>query len=126
MNRSRYLVGFGGGQDEFDVLGRFFQGFQQCVEGARRKHVHFINDINFMAGPGRSINSILTELANVLHTGIGRPIDLQHVNVISFINSQAAFAFATGLAGGLVRIEAVQSLGQNPGHGSLAHSPGPP
>ena len=42
----RNFVNFGGGQDENNMRRRFFQRFQQGIEGLVGKHVNFINNIH--------------------------------------------------------------------------------
>ena len=43
-----YICG-GGSQNKFDVFGRFFKCFEQCIEAVFGKHVHFIDEVNFKA-----------------------------------------------------------------------------
>ncbi len=49
QDRDRNLADFSGGEDELDVRRRLFQRLQQPVEGGGGKHVHFVDDIDFVA-----------------------------------------------------------------------------
>ena len=51
----RQLARFRGGEDELYVAGRLFQGFQQGIEGLGGEHVHFIDDVDLVAGRGGQI-----------------------------------------------------------------------
>ena len=51
QNSDGNLGGFGGAKDEFYMLRRFFQRFQQGVEGLAREHVHFVDNVYFESRP---------------------------------------------------------------------------
>ena len=60
---------------------RLFQRLEQRVEGVLRQHVHFIDDIDLVAGLDRGIAHALDDLAHVIDTGIGGGIHLDHVDM---------------------------------------------
>ena len=56
QHRHRHFADFSGGENEFGVRRRLFQRLQQRVEGRAGEHVHFVEDIDLVAGatPARS------------------------------------------------------------------------
>jgi len=76
-------MGFSGGKNEFYVRRRLFQGLEKRVEGARGKHVDFIDDENFEPATRREIFYILSEFTNILDTGVGSTVDLENVHGIT-------------------------------------------
>ena len=86
QNRDRYFTNLGGGEDEFHMRRRLFQSFQQRVESAFRKHVHFVDDINFIARLHGRITHAIDNLAHVINASVGCGIHLDHVNMARFQN----------------------------------------
>lgn len=60
------FVRFGGGEDEFDVFGGFFEDFQEGVEGGIGEHVDFIDVVDFKAGAGGCEGGGFAEGADLL------------------------------------------------------------
>jgi hypothetical protein len=48
------------------VRRRLFQGFEQCVEGGAREHVHFVEDIDLVARRRRRVADRVVDLAHVV------------------------------------------------------------
>ena len=48
-HRRRQLLRISCRQQKQRVRRRFFKGFEQCVKAVIRQHMHFINEINFIA-----------------------------------------------------------------------------
>ncbi|MNL56223.1 hypothetical protein D3C87_1797010 [compost metagenome] len=46
----RQLVGIGCCEDEYDVLWRLFEGFEECIKSGLREHVNLVNNIYFFTG----------------------------------------------------------------------------
>ena len=65
-----HFADFGGGKDEFDVFGRLLQRFQKGVERPGRQHVHFVDDIDFVAGRRGTVVDRVDNFANVGNTGV--------------------------------------------------------
>ena len=55
QHRHRHLADLGGGEDELHVRRRLFQRLQQRVEGLRRQHVHFVDDVDLVARRDRRV-----------------------------------------------------------------------
>ena len=56
-----------GGENEFDVFRRLFEGFQQGVEAAGRKHMYFVNEIDFVVTFDRSVGDVVQKLAGFFY-----------------------------------------------------------
>ena len=112
---------FGGGQDKDHVLRRFLQRFQQGVERADRKHVDFIDNVYpVFCGGGRKIR-FFTQGADILYTVVAGGVDLHYIHHGAVVETAADFAFSARVA--VLRIQAVDRLGQNFGAGGFAGSP---
>ena len=55
QHRHRNLLRIGGGQDEFDVFGRLFEGLQHRVEGMPGEHVYLVDHIDLVTALDRRI-----------------------------------------------------------------------
>ena len=118
QDRDRQFLNFGGGEDEFDVRGRLFEGLQQRVERLLRQHVNFVDDVNLVAAAGWSEADVLPEFAGIINSAVACTVDFQHIDILSLGDGQAAFALVArcrGRAG-----DAVQRLGQDAGGARLA------
>ena len=89
-------MGFGGGKDELDMGGRLFKGLQQGIKGARGEHVHFVNDEYLETAAGRKILDRITQVPDVIHTGIGSAVDFKNIHRGACGNFAAG---GTGIAG---------------------------
>ena len=113
------LVDVGGGEDELDVLGRFFEGFEQGVEGAAGEHVHFVDDVDFEGGACGADAGGLAEFADLVDGIIRGPVDLDDVHILAAADGLAGFAGAAGVAvGGAVG--AVDGFGEDACGGGFA------
>ena len=122
----RNFADLGGGEDEFDVLGRFFQRFQQGVEGVHRQHVHFVDDIDFVAGRCSAVADAVNNLPDVADPGARGGVHLQHVDMAAFGDGAAGLAHQARLGCRppcAIRPDAVQPLGDDPGRGGFTGSP---
>ena len=117
QNRCRKLLYFGGCQNEGYIFRRFFQGFQKCVKSARRKHVHFVDDVNLFAADCRRIVDAFAQFADVVDTVVGCRIDFDHVKERTILDGLAGTALTARL---FPVAEAVEPLGQKPRCGRLA------
>ena len=66
----RDLVWFRGSQHEDNVWGWLFQCFEQRIERRIGEHVNFVNDIKLDTGLAGSKTHFLTQVTNVIYTGI--------------------------------------------------------
>jgi hypothetical protein len=63
QHRHRHFADFGGGEDEFHMRRRLFQGLEQAVESLLGQHMHFVDDIDLVARRDRGIAHALDDLA---------------------------------------------------------------
>ncbi len=78
----RNLLGLGRGENELHMFGRFFERFQEGVEGAWRKHVYFVNYVYLEAGSRRANCCVLPQLSYLIYAVIARAVDFQNINVV--------------------------------------------
>ena len=113
---------FGGSEDEDCVGGRFFQGFEEGVEGAVGEHVYLIYDEDAVSSLlGRDAH-LVYEGADVLYGIVGGSIELGDVERGIFVEGRAAWAFVAGFVffGELL---AVEGFRQNACTGGFADAP---
>ena len=116
------FVRVGGGEDEFDVLGRLFQRFEHGVERGFGEHVHFVDDIDFVfAGSGRVLG-VFQHFADVVDAGVGGGVDFEQIHEAAGVDVAAGLALAAGFA--FVRSFAVEAFGKDAGDGGFAHAAG--
>ena len=119
----RDLAHLGGGEDELDAFRRLLQRLQQCVEGARRQHVDFVDDVDLVTGGGWQIAHAVDQLANVRHPGTARGVHLENVDVAVLADGDAVLAHTarfTGRPAGAVGADAVQRAGDDARRAGLA------
>jgi len=69
----------GGCQNKDGMGGRFFQCFQHGIERSRRKHVDFVNDIDFISAlVGRKIY-LIPQVTHIFDAGIGSRVYFNQV-----------------------------------------------
>ena len=101
----------GRGENEFHVRRRLFQRLEQCVERGGRKHVHFVDQIDFVATFCRGVANVIAQLAHVLNAVVAGSVDLDHVEAVAGGDLAAVIAHAAGRDGGAVH--AIERLCQN-------------
>ena len=62
----RNLFDLGRREQEFHVIGRLFQSFQEAVESRFGKHMHFVDDIDLRARHGRLVTHAVDDFAHVV------------------------------------------------------------
>ena len=110
------LSHLGGGEDEAHVVGRLFQGLEECVEGVLRQHVDFVDDVDLVASRNRAITHTLDELADVVDASAAGRIHFEYVDVAVFGYGKAGLALTAGLgrrAAGAVGADAVERPGDD-------------
>ena len=98
-------------EDEYDVLWRLLERFQQRVKGRPRQHMHLVYDIHAVAGGGGREGTALAQLANVVNTVIGGGVNFDYIKYGLVINSAANFTFVAGIA--ILGRQAIDRLCQN-------------
>jgi hypothetical protein len=114
---------FCGGKDEFYVGRRLFKRLEKRVEGARGKHVDFVDDEDFESATGGKIFDILPELPDILDTGVGRPVDLENVHRITSSYLKAGRAGIAWLRSRTMF--ALEGFGENAGSARLPDASSP-
>ena len=126
QHRHRHFADFGGGEDEFHMRRRLFQGLEQPVEGLLGQHVHFVDDVDLVARGGRGIAHAFDDLADIVDAGAGGGVHLLHIDIAGFGDGDAGLADAAGMDGGLgalaVRPDAVERARDDARGGGLAHA----
>jgi hypothetical protein len=74
----------------------------------------FINYINLEPAFGWGEINLLSEISNVIHTGVGRSVNLNQVEVSPFVDGDTWRAFVTRSLGKIL-ILAIGGLGDKPG-----------
>ena len=113
---------FGGGEHEFGVGGRFFERFQEGVEGLLGQHVDFVNDIDLEPGSGRSVADGVAELADFLDAAIAGAVDFDDIEGTALGDLAAAGVVVLEIDFGT--IGAIQALGEDAGDGGFAGAAG--
>ena len=110
-------------QNKDHVCRRLFQSLEQSIERARRQHMNFVNNIDFIIGLRRCILDLVSDVSDFFNAVIGSSIDFDHIVQTSGSNRLAGFAFVARVTVDLIRT--VQSLCEQLGARSLAGSPWP-
>ena len=71
------FVRIGGRQNKFNVFRRFFQSLQHGIECAFGKHMHFVDDIDFVFTRSRRVLCVFQHFADIVDTGIRCRVDFQ-------------------------------------------------
>ena len=66
----RHLADFGGGENELHMRRRLFEGLEKGVERLLREHVHFVDDVDLVAGEDRRVAHALENFAYVVDAGV--------------------------------------------------------
>ncbi|MBA7565019.1 hypothetical protein ES708_06690 [subsurface metagenome] len=120
-NGLRNFMGICSRQNEFDMLRRLLQGFQQGVESLRRKHVDFIDNIYAVFSGGRRIFYGLPEFPYLINAAVGSAINLKDIQIITpgdFLTNRAGVA-GVGIGG----VGAVKGFCQDSGCARFADAP---
>jgi hypothetical protein len=100
-------------ENKFHMCRRLLERFKQRVERSRRKHVHFVDQINFVATFCRGVSHVVAQLAHVLHAVIARAVDLDDVKAVACRDFAAVVANSARLHGWAGTVKAVERLRQN-------------
>ena len=109
-NRSRELVHLGCCEDEFNVLRRLFERFEQSVESTDREHMHLVDNINPVLCTNGSIVSFLTQITDIVNAVVTCGVNLDNVKYCARINAAANLTFVAGVT--VNQILAVNCLGK--------------
>ena len=96
QHRDRQLLRIGGREQELHVRRRLLQRLQQRIEGMRREHVHFVDEVDLVAAAGRRVLHVVEQLARIIDLGARGRVDLDQIDEAAGIDLAAAGAFAAG------------------------------
>ena len=91
------------------MLRRFLKDFEQRVEGAGRKHVHLVDDIDAVTGDSGGEDRLAAQVPDRIDAVVGSRVDLHHVEQRAVVHTAADGAFPAGAA--VAQIETVDRLG---------------
>ena len=97
QHRHRQLLRIGGREQELHVRRRLLERLQQRVEGVRREHVHFVDEVHLVAAAGRRVLHVVEQLARVVDLGARGGVDLDEVDEAAGVDLAAGGADAAGL-----------------------------
>ena len=120
----QHPLGVGGGQHKHHPRWRFFQGFEQGIEGRRREHVALVDHVDLPAGLHRRKAGALDQLADVVDAGVGGGVNFDDIEGIAGSDGHTHLAMAAGFRGRGVAADAVERAGQDAGAGGLASAAG--
>ena len=87
----------GCGKNENNMGRRLFDGFQQSVEGACRKHVDLVDDIDLILDVNRRVYDFIPELTHILNAVVGGGVHFDNIGTATG-DFLAAFALKTRVA----------------------------
>ncbi len=119
QDRLRHFFQFGRRQNEDGVVGWFFQGLEQRIEGCAGKAVHLVDDVDLVLPFAGRKGDLVTQLTHVVHASVGGGVDLDQVQVAGLVDGNTVSALVAGPLR-RVLVQAVDRLGQQAGGGGLA------
>ena len=118
-HRRRDLMDLGGGQDKNCVSGWFFERFQQGIKRRGRKHMHFIDNIDFVLPlVGREVD-LVPQIPHIFDGCVGSGIDLDQVQEAPLVDGHTMGAGVAWTAR-RDRVQAVDRFRQQTRRGGLA------
>ena len=122
QNGCRNFVQFRSSQNKEQMLRRLLNDLQQSIEGRDGEHVHLVNNIHPHLYLRWGIYCVVPQIPDIVHAVVGCGIDFQHVHAGTGINGLTGFAAVAGIT--VIRVQAVDSLGQNFGAAGFARATG--
>ena len=108
QDRGQDPLGIGCGQHEHHLWRWFFQGFEQRIKRCCGEHVALIHHVHLPARLHRGESGAFDEIANVVDTGVGRGIDLDHIKGCAPRNRGAQLTSPAGLGRWAIVAEAIE------------------
>ena len=110
----RNLLSICGAQHEHDVRRRLLERLQQRVERRLREHVRLVDDVDLEWPHGRGEVHLLSKVANLIDSSVGRGVDLDEVEGRARCHLHARLALVARLGGIAGTARAVQRFGKQP------------
>ena len=85
-------VGFGGRKHEPGVWRGLFQSLEQRVEGAGTKHMHFVDDVDLVAGFAGLETDFLAQLTDVVDAVVAGRVDFDQIKEAALIDGRTEAA----------------------------------
>ena len=82
-DRGQNFLWLGRRKNKFHMRRRLLQRLQKRVERGCGQHVHFVDDINFVARLRRRVAHVIAKLAHLLDAVVARAIDFQNVKTVA-------------------------------------------
>ena len=101
------------------MLRWLFQRFEHGIESRLRQHVHFVDDVDFVATHARRVLGVFQHLPNIINARIGSRIDFHHIHMAACIDLHALCTLATRLT--LIGMLTIETFCQYAGDGGFAH-----
>jgi hypothetical protein len=118
-NGSGNFMNLGRCKNKDGMTRRFFQRFKQRIKSRVGQHVDFVDDIKLGARFTRSKTDLVTQIANVIHAGIGSRTDLDQIKQPSLVDGDADPALVTRALDAFFG-QTVDRFGQQPGRTGFA------
>ena len=83
QDRRQNFLRLGRGENEFHVRRRLLERFEQRVKRRGRKHVHFVDQIDFVAAFRRRVAHVVAQLAHVFDAVVARAVDLDDIEAVA-------------------------------------------
>ncbi|MMZ66227.1 hypothetical protein D1872_287050 [compost metagenome] len=98
--------GIGRCENEFDILRRLFEGFEQCVERLFGQHMDFIDDEYLERGAVGFVFGLFDQCTDIVDLATAGGIHFDDIDMAVFIGHTAVFTrFARGRRGAFVTDE---------------------
>jgi hypothetical protein len=117
-NRGRKFLDFSCGEDELYVGRGFFEGFQEGVEGFGRKHVDFVDDVDFEFSASRGVGDAVPQVFDFADATIGGAIDFEDIEATSVFDFFADIVVRVEI--GLGSVRTVEGFREDSGGGGFS------
>jgi hypothetical protein len=116
------FLDFRGGEDELYVRRGFFECFQEGVEGFGRKHVDFVDDVDFEFSACRGVGDAVPQVFDFANATIRGAIDFEDIEAAAIFDFFADIVVRVEV--GLGSIRTVKGFREDSGGGSFSDASG--
>jgi hypothetical protein len=106
-------------EDEDGMRGRFFERFEKCIERRHRKHVNFVNDVDFIFPLRRGEVDFIAQVADIIHAIIRGGVYFDEIHETVFVDREAMFTLIARTRGRIFR-KAVDGFREEPRNGGFS------
>ena len=97
LNCIKDFVNFCCRKDENNVFRRFFKCFQQRIECRIRKHMDFVDNIDFVFAVNRCIENFFQNILSIFNFSVACGIDFNNIHGNGVCNIHTAFTHTAGV-----------------------------